>query len=95
MPRIRESIEPESRLVCSVVFNSLQPHGLWPTRFLCPWNSPGKNTRVGCYTLLQRIFGTQGSNPHLLFVLHCRQILSEPSVKPHNEYLIMKHHPVV
>ena len=34
-------------------------------------NSPGKNTRVGCHFLLQGIFPTQGSNPHLL---HCRQI---------------------
>ena len=24
-----------------------------PTRLLCPWNSPGKNTRVGCHFLLQ------------------------------------------
>ena len=27
-----------------------------PSRLLCPWNSPGKNTGVGCYALLQRIF---------------------------------------
>ena len=33
---------------------------------LCPWDSPGKNTGVGCHFLLQRIFLTQGSNPHLL-----------------------------
>ena len=24
----------------------LQPHGLWPVRLLCPWDSPGKNTGV-------------------------------------------------
>ena len=36
------------------------------------WNSPGKNTRVGCRSLLQGIFPTQGSNPGLL---HCRQII--------------------
>ena len=30
----------------SVVFHCLQPHGLWPTRLLCPWNSPGKNNGV-------------------------------------------------
>ena len=30
----------------SVVSNSLQPHGLWTTRLLCPWDSPGKNTGV-------------------------------------------------
>ena len=31
----------------------LRPHGLQPTRFLCPWNFPGKNTGVGCHFLLQ------------------------------------------
>ena len=30
--------------VCSVVSDSLWPHGLWPARNLCPWNCPGKNT---------------------------------------------------
>ena len=51
--------------VCYVALvrsNSLQPRGLWPTRLLCPWDSPGKNTGVGCYVLLQGIFPTQGSN---------------------------------
>ena len=47
---------------CSVVSDSLQPPGLWPTRLLSPWNSPGKNTGVGCHFLLQEIFPTQGSN---------------------------------
>ena len=56
----------------SVVFDSLQPHGLWPIRLLCPWDSPGKNTGVGCYFLLQRIFLIQGSN---LGLQHSRQIL--------------------
>ena len=41
-------------------------------RFLCPWDSPGKNTGVGGHFLLQGIFLTQGSNPGLL---PCRQIL--------------------
>ena len=57
---------------CSAVSNSLQPHGLWPTRLLCPWDSSGKNTGVGCHALLQGIFPTQGSNSHLL---RCRRIL--------------------
>ena len=30
---------------------------------LCPWNSPGKKTRVGCHYLLQGIIPTQGLNP--------------------------------
>ena len=39
---------------------------------LCPWDSPGKNTGVGCHTLLQGIFPPQGSK---LGLLHCRQII--------------------
>ena len=39
--------------MCSVVSNSLQPHGLQLTRLLCPWNFPGKSTGVGCHFLLQ------------------------------------------
>ena len=54
----------------SVVSDSLRPRG--PTRLLCPWNSPGKNTAVGCHFLLQGIFPTQGLNPGLP---HCRQTL--------------------
>ena len=36
---------------------------------------PGKNTGVGCHALIERIFPTQRSNPHLLFLLHYRSIL--------------------
>ena len=32
---------------------TLRPHGLQPTRLLHPWDSPGKNTGVGCHFLLQ------------------------------------------
>ena len=55
--------------VTSDVFDSLRPHGLWPAKLLCPWDSSGKNTGVGCYTLLQGIFPTQGWNPGLLHLL--------------------------
>ena len=54
----------------SVMFDSLRPHGLYPTRLLCQWNFPGKNTGVGCHFLLQGIFPTQGSNLGLLHLLH-------------------------
>ena len=50
----------------SVISDSLQPYGLWPARFLCPWDSPGKDTGVGCHFLLQGIFLTQGANLSLL-----------------------------
>ena len=59
---------------CSVVSDSLRPHGLQPARLLSPWTSPDKNTGVGCHVLLQGIFPTQGSNLALLYgrqILHC------------------------
>ena len=37
---------------------------------LCPRDSPGKNTGVGCHSLLQGTFPTQGSNPHLSVLMH-------------------------
>ena len=39
-------------------------------RLLCSWDSPRKNTGVGCHFLLQGIFPTQGLNPCLLCILH-------------------------
>ena len=62
----------------SVVSDSLRPHGLQSARILCPWDSSGKNTGVGCRFLLQGIFPTQGSN---LDLLRCRQILYHLSYK--------------
>ena len=59
---LNPAIESESESY-SVMFDSLQPHGLES-----PWNSPGQNTGVGSLFLLQWIFPTQGSNPGLL---HC------------------------
>ena len=55
----------------SVVSDSSRPHGLQPTRFLRPWDFPGKSIGVGCHCLLQEgshsllhvIFLTQGLNP--------------------------------
>ena len=58
---------------CSVVSDSLRPHGLYS-----PWNSPGQNTGMGSLYPLQGIFPTQGSNPGLP---HCRWILYQLSHK--------------
>ena len=71
----------------SVVSDSLWPHGLQPTRLLCPWNSTGQITGVCSHSLLQGIFPTQGSNPGLP---HCRQILNHVSHRgrPHASMLI-------
>ena len=64
-------------LTCSVTSNSLRPHELWPTRLLCPWDSPGKNTGVGCHALLQGTFLTLGWGPRHFCLLH-RQAGSLP-----------------
>ena len=63
-------------------YPTVQPHGLQPASLLCPWDSPGKNTGVGCHALFkgtfhprdQMIFPTQRSN---LGLPHCRQILCQ------------------
>ena len=54
-----------STCVCAQLLSNVRLFGLGPTRLLCPWKSPGKNTRVHCYFLLQKIFLTQGLNSHL------------------------------
>ena len=62
-------------LVASVVSHSLPPHKPQPARFHCLWDSPGKNTGMGCHALLQGICPTRGSTPHLLLLLHYRRII--------------------
>ena len=60
--------------VCSVMADSLQPHGLQPTRLPSPGNFTGKNTGVGCHFLHQGVFPTQGldlSLPHCRWRLYC------------------------
>ena len=41
--------------IASVVSDSVRPNGRQPTRLPSPWDSPGKNTGVGCHFLLQCI----------------------------------------
>ena len=53
-------------LSCSVVSESLQPHGLYPARLLCPWELWSKNIGAGCHFLFQGILLTQGSYLRLL-----------------------------
>ena len=57
---------------CSVVSNSLEPHGLYPPGSSVHGDSPSENTGVGCQARLWCIFLTQGSN---LPLLHCSRIL--------------------
>ena len=67
----------------SIVSDSLLPHELQPSRLLCPWNSPGKNTGVGSHSFLQGIFTTQGWNPGLPFctwILYCLSHQGSPRI---------------
>ena len=56
---------------CSVISNSLPPHGLYSS-----WDSPGQNTALDRHSLFQGLFPTQELNPGLP---HCRQILYQLS----------------
>ena len=67
---VKSIFESESES-CSVMSDSLWPHGLYS-----PQNSPGQNTGVGSLSLLQGTFPTQGPNPCLL---NCRWILYQLS----------------
>ena len=77
--------EPRSQKVhvcCGLVMSdSLCPHGLQPTRLLCPWHFPGSNIGAVCHFQLQVIFPVQGSNPRLLQLLHWQED-SLPLVPP-------------
>ena len=61
--------------------NSLRLYGLHS-----PWNSPGKNTRVGCHAVLQGIFPTQGLNPSLT---RCKQILYQQNHQGRSPHRIL------
>ena len=54
------------RAVTSVLSDSLRPYGPQPVRLLCPRDSAGKNTGLGCHFLPWGFSLTQGSNPGLL-----------------------------
>ena len=47
----------------TVMSDSLRPHGLLPTRLLCPWDSPGKGTGMGCQSHLQGNLPDPGMEP--------------------------------
>ena len=61
----------ERKWSCSVVSDSLRPHGLQSIRLLHRWDFPGKSTGMGCYFLFQGLFLTRGSNPVSRIVGRC------------------------
>ena len=70
-PEVRSKVKVE---VAQVISDALRPHGLYSL-----WNSPGQNTGVGCHSLFQGIFPTQGSNPGLP---HCRLMRLSKKYRP-------------
>ena len=68
----RLKLGPDPPLLGSLALVALSSHGLQPARLLCPWDFPGKDAGVGCHSLLQGLFLTQGLN---LRPLHCRRTL--------------------
>ena len=62
-PETCEALSLHACLVAPVMSDSLRPCGPQPSRLLCPWDSPGRNTAVGCHFFPQGIFPTQRSWP--------------------------------
>ena len=61
--------------VASVMSDSWQLYGLLASRLLCPWDSPGKHTGVGCHAVPQGILPIKGLSLCLLHLLHYSWIL--------------------
>ena len=62
-------------------FSCIWPYGLEPTRLLCPWDSPGKNTGAGCHATSRGSSQPRDQTHIWLHLLHCRWI-SLPSGPP-------------
>ena len=89
---------PQRRLgMCMLVAQScptLWPRGLQPARLLCPWNSPGKNTGVGCHFLLQEARGSLKFIKEVLTTVDWLTLQSGQSAGVVHEVLQKKQQPV-
>ena len=68
--------------VTLVVSDSFRPQGQKAARLLCPWDSPGKNTGVGCIPFSR---GSSQPRDQTWNLLHCQKgsLLLVPPGKPH------------
>ena len=64
----------------SVVSDSSWPHGLHPTRLLCPWDFPGNSTGVGCHCLLQILSYYVSKYTLFLKILYGFSIICLPNI---------------
>ena len=69
-------------LIAQLCPTLLQPHELQPTGLLCSWDFPGKNIRVGCHFLLQKIFLMDPGIKPTSCALVDRFFTTEPPGKP-------------
>ena len=80
-------VKKNKSVSCSIMSSSLRPHGLYPPpSLLCPWNSPGKNTKVGSIPF------SRGSFQPRYPALPADSLLSEPLGKPTSSLLTMSYH---
>ena len=71
-------------LSCSVVSDSVRPHRRQPTRLPHPWDSPGKNTGMGCHFLLQCMkVKSESEVPQLCLTLQDPMNCSPPESSVH------------
>ena len=85
---IYNAVNQQHCVTLLVVSDSLGPHGLKLTRLLCPWNFPGKNTGVGCHSLLRDLLnpGVKPRSP----TLQADSLPSEPPAKTIRQYYFKK-----
>ena len=69
------SLKKSVSVSCSVISNSLSPHGLYLARLSCPWNSPSKNTGVVAIPFSRGSSQPRDQILSNLGLLHCRQII--------------------
>ena len=74
----------------SAVSDSKRPHGLQPTRLLHPWDSPSKNTGVGCHCLLLTNTTTKHIIVKLQKISDKENIFGETKEKKHPIYREVK-----
>ena len=81
--------------VASVVSDSVRPHRWQPTRLPRPWDSPGKNSGVGCHFLLQCMKVKSESCVRLLATPWTAAHRAPPSIQdfffPAESLIIMQH----
>ena len=64
--------------------DSVRPHRRQPTRLTCPWDSPGKNTGVGCHFLLHRMkVKSESEVAQKVKSLSCIRLLATPWTAAH------------